>query len=177
MADENKFKGLARGPIDHAASAVINAIATEPMTMGSAVKLAVAGTGEILPRVALVDTDGDVTYGIVIGGDADGVYGDDGQDAASDINRAATAAGQAVVVCVRGRCVARVQADDDEGNGTAIAIGDALAAGVPDTGDTGLLVAVDKATNFICARALQAIDTTGDSDLIAVDLQREGLFT
>jgi hypothetical protein len=137
--------------------------------MGSAVVVAAAGSAELLPRVAenpgaAITED---VYGIVVGGDTDGVYGT-GAAASTDINRAASGAGEGVVVVTQGRCLARVEGT------AAIAVGDALGASAVGV---GLLELADDATQFIIARALQAIDAGVDNHIIAVDVQREGLNT
>ena len=154
----NLFPGLARGPIDDEASSVINTIANEAITMGDLVQLDVSGppTTEILPRIEVADGgQGLVAYGIAVGGDADGIYGAGGA-AADDTERAATAAGEAVVVVTQGRCLARV-------SGT-IAIGDELTqdatAGVLETAVAG---------DLVIAVALQA---SSGNDIAAVDVQR-----
>ncbi len=154
----NQFPGLARGPIDHEASSVINAIANEAITMGDLVQLDVSGppTTELLPRVEVADGgQGLVAYGIAVGGDADGIYGS-GAAAVDDTTRATLAAGEAVVVVTQGRCLARV-------SGT-ITIGDELTqdavAGVLELAAIG---------DIIIAVALQSTTT---ADIAAVDVQR-----
>lgn len=154
----NLFPGLARGPLDHEASSVINTITNEAITMGDLVQLDVSGppSNEILPRIEVADGgQGLVAYGIAVGGDADGIYGT-GAAAAADVNRAALAAGEAVVVVTQGRCPARV-------SGT-IAIGDELTqdatAGTLEKALTG---------DIVIAVALQA--STG-TDIAVVDVQR-----
>ena len=160
----NKFPGLARGPIDHNASSVINVIANEAITMGSAVALVTSvPTDELLPRVDETDATTDVTYGIAVGGDTDGIYGD-GTAASDDSTRAAASAGQGIVVVTQGRCLARVN-----GLATNIAVGDPLAASTV----AGVLVA-SVATSQTIARALQTSNAA--DDIIAVDVQREGIF-
>jgi len=170
----NQFPGLARGPIDHEASSVINVIAGEAITMGSAVKLKALSstTAEILPRVEEVDADVDSAYGIAIGGDADGIYGD-GLVALTDLNRASAAEGDAIVVLKQGRCLARVTGKNAAGIGTTVNVGDPLAAGLPDTDLVGLLV-VPVDNDFVVARALQKVES-GATDIIAIDFQREGI--
>ena len=196
----NKFPGLARGPIDHNASSVINAISNGVITMGSTVKLnTTIPPSEILPRVEeLTGTAGTggaksldpPTYGIVVGGDIDGIYGD-GTTATTDKNRAANA-GEAVVVVTQGRCLARVRGVANtnlstvDPVGQAIDIGDALVAseqGASAQGGAGptftgsVLVAIKATTSIakqtILARALQGV-TANTTDIIAVDVQREG---
>ncbi len=157
----NLYPGLARGPIDHQASSVINAIASEAMDMGAVVvQLAPAAT-ELLPRVENADAVTEIGYGIAVGGDADGVYGtgaDAAAGAAGDVNRAASAAGQAVVVCTQGRCLAKIS--------ETTTLGAALS---PST--DGTLILANTALHFIVARALQ-VGASGD--IIAIDVQREG---
>ena len=162
----NQFLGLARGPIDHDASSVINVIANGPITMGSAVALVTTiPSAEILPRVEETDNPTVVrTYGIAVGGDTDGIYGD-GSAASDDSTRATASAGQGVVVVTQGRCLARV----DGSTGVAIVIGSPLAASTT----VGVLEVADTNSTNIIARALQA--STGSADIIAIDVQREGV--
>ncbi len=165
----NFFQGLARGPIDHNASAVINSIANDAITMGSAVALKDLVTplisAELLPRVEETDNPTVVrAYGIVVGGDTDGIYGD-GSAATDDSTRAAASAGQGVVVVTQGRCLARV----DGATGAAIVVGSPLAASTI----AGVLEVADTNQTHIIARALQP--STGSADIIAVDVQREGV--
>ena len=158
----NQFPGLARGPIDHNASSVINAIANNVITMGSILKLTTSIVStEILPRVEEATASGAFSYGIAVGGDIDGIYGT-GAAASSDLNRAANA-GEGVVVVTQGRCLARV-------DGTA-----AITIGAPLTSSAtaGVLELADAVGNRIIARALQ--DVPSGTDIIAVDVQREGL--
>ncbi len=153
----NLYPGLARGPIDHEASSVINVIANEAITMGDLVQLVAAPTAELLPRAEVADSgQGDKSsYGIAIGGDADGIYGAGGA-ASDDTTRAATAAGEAVVVCTQGRCLARV-------SGT-IAIGDSLTQDA-----TAGVLELAAAGDSVIAKALQ---TSTGNDIAAVDVQR-----
>ncbi len=155
----NQFPGLARGPIDHEASSVINSIANEAITMGDLVQLDTSGapTSEILPRVEVADTGqgSDSSYGVVVGGDADGIYGS-GAAAVDDTTRAALAAGEAVVVVTQGRCLARV-------TGT-ITIGGSLT----QSATAGVLEPA-LAGDTVIAKALQ---TTTTADIAAVDIQR-----
>ena len=52
MANTNRFAGLARGPIDHKSSSVINQIANGAIDMGSVVAVTnTINSSEILPRV------------------------------------------------------------------------------------------------------------------------------
>ena len=168
----NSFPGLARGPIDHNASSVINSIANGSIQMGSAIVLSSSiPTAELLARVE-ESTSGaitDLNYGIVVGGDTDGIYGDGTANTGTDIsNVAAESAGQGVVVVTQGRCLARVDAS------TTINIGDGLGASTTP----GVLEKADGITQFIIARALQPVTSTPDTlNIIAVDVQRENLFS
>ena len=174
----NFFLGLARGPIDHNASSVINSIANGAITMGSPIKLSTTiPTAELLSRVEETTALNDVGYGIAVGGDTDGIYGD-GTAATTDLNRATASAGQGVVVVTQGRCLARVRTANAASAPTAIAIGDKLVAGLDGTGGlVGQLIPASAATETIIAIALQAVTSTDTNDIIAVDVQREGLFT
>lgn len=162
----NFYQGLARGPIDHQSSSVINVIANEAIGMGSAVKLnTTIPTDELLPRVDEVDTAGEVVYGIAVGGDADGIYSTTGAAPTDDTTRAATGAGEGVVVVTQGRCLARV----DGSTAGPILVGSKLAAT-----DTPGVLELAIATDEIIAIALQP--SAGLTDIIAVDVQREGIF-
>jgi len=161
----NQFLGLGRGPIDHNASSVINVVANAAITMGSAVLLdTTIDPGEILPRVeeSTAPAITDDIYGIAVGGDTDGIYGN-GAAATDDSTRATAGALQGVVVVTQGRCLARVDGT------TAVAVGAPLGASTV----AGVLELADDATQFIIARALQAVPS--GTDVIAVDVQREGL--
>lgn len=162
----NFYPGLARGPIDHASSSVINVVANEAIGMGSlVVLLSTIPAAELLPRVEEADASGEVGYGIAVGGDADGIYSTTGAAPTDDTTRATSAAGQGVVVVTQGRCLARV----DGNTAGPILVGSKLAA----TATAGVLeLAV--ATDEIIAVALQP--SAGATDIIAVDVQREGIF-
>ena len=169
----NQYPGLARGPIDHNASSVINSISDDAITMGSALILDTPiPTDELLPRVIESTATVDLPiYGIAVGGDTDGIYGD-GAAASDDSTRATASAGQGVVVVTQGRCLARVKGANQAGNQT-ISIGDPLVSSDDDAGT--LFRGTDADTDeFVIARALQPV-TSGDLDIIAVDVQREGV--
>ena len=174
----NKYLGLARGPIDHQSSSVINAISNDDITMGdSLIITAVIPETELLPRVETSPVlTNQVIYGIAVGGDTDGIYGD-GSPATDDSTRATAGAGQGVVVVTQGRCLARVagkiQDDTSSIADSVIVPGDAL---VPDPTIAGRLVKAPTAVDIpvhIIARALQDGDSGADN-IIAVDIQREG---
>ena len=84
------FVGLHRGPIDHEASSVINAVANGSIDMGGSVTLAATPATELLPRVEVADAQGELAYGIAVGGDVDGTYGD-GAASTDDTTRAVNA--------------------------------------------------------------------------------------
>ena len=164
MANANKYHGLARGPIDHAASSVINSISNGEITMGDVlITHSSLISGEVLPRVNHTTTSGaQEAYGIAVGGDADGIYGD-GSSASDDTTKATTGAGQGVVVVTQGRCLARVSGAIGD-----IDIGDKLATSVIQ----GVLV-LAIAGDYVIATALHGV-ANADTDMIAVDVQREG---
>ena len=165
MANTNRYQGLARGPIDHKSSSVINQIANGAIDMGSVVSVTTTiNSSETLPRVEQSAAQGiSFSYGIVVGGDADGIYGD-GSASTDDSTRAATGALQGVVVVTQGRCLARVSGD---GIGV-VSIGSPLT----QSGITGVLERAD-ALDFVIAFALNDV-AAGDTDMIAVDVQRTG---
>lgn len=168
MANTNRFHGLARGPIDHEASSVINSISDGTIDMGSVVILdttSLSTNNEILPRVEQGTSQGSALgYGVVVGGDVDGVYGD-GSAATDDVNRASNAAGQGVVVVTRGRCPARVT-----GSAGAIAIG----AKLTPSATAGVLELASASDNVI-AVALNSV-LGADTDIIAVEVNKEGVL-
>ena len=165
MANTNKFQGLARGPIDHQSSSVINLIADAALDMGSVVELVtLISASETLPRVNTTAVQGDRTYGVVVGGDTDGIYGD-GSASTDDSTRASTGAGQGVVVVTQGRCLARVSGDGS----SVVTVG----AELTQSATSGVLEFA-AATDHVIAVALNAVGA-GDIDMIAVDVQREGI--
>jgi hypothetical protein len=159
----NKFLGLARGAFPRDQVTVINAIAAAAIFNGDAVELSAPGTDELRPRVTPTTGITDDTYGIVVGGDADGVYSDDGTASSPD-NSAATAAGQTVEVCTQGRCLARV-----DGSGSPVTLGDELGSST-----TAGVLELAIATHRVIARALQP--SSAVNDIILVDVQREGIL-
>ncbi len=168
MANTNRFQGLARGPIDHKSSSVINQVANGAIDMGSSVEVTTTiNSAETLPRVEQVGAaqGSERVYGIAVGGDADGIYGD-GSASTDDSTRATTGALQGVVIVTQGRCLARVSGD----GASVVAIGDPLTqsatAGVLEFASTG---------DNVIAFALNDVGA-GDVDMIAVDVQREGVF-
>tara|TARA_R100001369_G_scaffold71481_1_gene99383 strand:- start:163 stop:642 length:480 start_codon:yes stop_codon:yes gene_type:complete len=157
----NLYPGLARGPIDHKSSSVINIIANEvDMEMGGCCKLAAAASAELLPRADKVDTAGQDAYGIIVGGDNDGIFGSGGASLADNTTKASRLVGDGIVVVTQGRCPAR--------------IGENCTLGAKLAGDgSGDLQLADASGDDIIATALQA-GTAGD--IIIVDVQREGAF-
>ncbi len=134
--------------------------------MGSAVVLVTTiPTTELLPRVEESDASGETAYGIAVGGDADGIYSTTGAIPTDDTTRATSGAGQGVVVVTQGRCLARV----DGSTAGPILVGSKLAP----TATAGVLeLAIS--TDQIVAIALQP--SAGATDIIAVDVQKEGIF-
>jgi len=149
------YPGLFDGAIDERAY-VINAIADEQITIGSPVILVAPGAGELLPRVEPIAVQGSRIYGVCVGGDLNGTYG-----GASEI---AAEAGDAVKICVNGRCKVRV-----DGVISAIAIGDPLTASGTD-GVAEEAVAAD----FTFATAQQP--STASTDFIACFVDQEGIL-
>jgi len=164
----NRFQGLARGPIDKQSSSVVNVISNAQIGMGDNVKLStVIPAAETLPRVEINDTVTTEGYGIAVGGDADGIYGDGSAPAPNDETFLATlGAGEGVAVVTQGRCLARVIGQDSAGSGAAILIGDKLTLGT-----TNGVLAKALITDDVIAIALKTI-LSGDLDIIAVDVQR-----
>ncbi len=157
----NLYPGLARGPVDHKASSLINIIANETdMEMGGVVKLAAPPATEILPRADKSDTAGELGYGIIVGGDNDGIYGDGGASPADNTTKASLLVGDSIVVCTQGRCPARLAEN--------CSLGAKLAPNA-----TGDLQLADLAGDEILCEALQAGSA---GDIILVDVQREGAF-
>jgi len=169
MANVNRYPGLHRGPIDHKSSSVINQISNGSIDMGSAVMLETTILpGELLPRVSQSSVTGDPkVYGIAVGGDVDGIYGN-GFTSVDDSTRATNAAGQGVVIVTQGRCPARVSG---LGAGGAVSIGDKLM----QSSTTGVLEKPTMAGQQIIATALNDVANNA-ADIIAVDVQREGVF-
>jgi len=177
LANTNHFLGLARGPIDHNASAVINSISDDAIQMGSSVILkdlvTPLLTSELLPRVtSSTVADSEKGYGIAVGGDIDGIYGD-----GSNGTFATEGAGEGVVIVTQGRCLARVNGRRNS-SGTeedaAIAVGDKLTLSNEVAGVLFLSNDSSDVDEWVIATALQPV-VAGDLDIIAVDVQREGV--
>lgn len=157
----NKYSGLFRGPIDHDASSVINAVAADFIITGESVELSTTTPppSELLPRVE--SHGGTGFYGVAVGGDLDGIYAF--SDSSQPDNEAAVA-GQAVVVVTQGRCLALVEAPV-----TNIVPGSPLT--IAGSGKT--LELADDSGELVVARALQSLTTAEGVSLIAIDVQRE----
>ncbi len=161
MVSVNRFSGLARGPIDHKSSSVINQISNGIIDMGGVVVLSsTIDPSETLPRVEETTASNVNVYGIAVGGDIDGVYGN-GTTSVDDSTRATNAAGQGVVVVTQGRCLAKVT-----GNGGPVIIGTLLTT----SGVLGTLK-IAAPDDHVIAIALNDVATI-DIDMIAVDVQR-----
>lgn len=171
MVSTNRFPGLARGPLDHKASSVINQISNNAIDMGSTVELVTAiVASEILPRVSEFGTgaQGVSPYGIAVGGDVDGIYGD-GSAASDDSTRATSGAGQGVVVVTRGRCLARVRGSQGGTNANIV-----VKAKLTQSNVAGLLEEAVSGDNVI-AILLQPV-ASADLDMVAVDVGAQGVL-
>jgi len=137
----NRYVGLENGALAH--SAIENMISDGVIEMGAPVRLVTSvRSDEIQPRVVTSTGATDIIYGIAVGGEADGVYGD-GSAATSDLTRATTGAGQSVRIITRGRAPAKVF------TGTVITVGSKLvSAGLADGAFTKLPGAT---TRFVAA--------------------------
>ena len=192
----NENSGLAQGSIDHDASSVINSICADNcLVIGNVVKLAdltVSGlegitggnlifqeNGEsgdmiyteedpnlLLPGVKATDSLGEDAYGIVVGGDFDGVYGEGLQSIVNNFSAGVIVAflRDGVRVCTQGRCLALADGSGSTGQGL-ISIGDELTSS-----GSGLVKAPTTIGTPIIAKALQAASTV--NSIIAVDVQR-----
>jgi len=167
----NNYLVLSQGPINNESSSIINAVCGDSsLLIGDVVRLLPLGTGEgftqsddILPRVGIPDSLGTTSYGIVVGGDFEGVYSDGVLNL--DSNNLALGAvtsffGDGVRICTQGRCLAL--ANNLTGS---ISIGDKLTSST-----SGLVKAFGG--DEIIATALQS--TSDVNNIIAVDIQREG---
>ena len=150
----DKYAGLFDGAIDERAY-VINAIADEQVTIGSPVTVVTPATGELLPRVEPIDSITAYIHGVCVGGDSNGTYGGTSEIAGE--------AGDAVKVCINGRCKVRV-----DGSGTPIIIGTQLGA----SGTDGVAV-LAVSTTPVFGRALQP--STVATDFIAMSVDQEGV--
>lgn len=172
----NKYSGLSQGPLEVQSSSVINAVCGDSsLLIGDVVKILPVGSGvgftqltDILPRVGRVDTDEDNAYGVIVGGDLEGIY----NDITTDIIPGSVVSffGGGVRVCTQGRCVARIFPENNNIN-----IGDALTI---NTTNSSLQSITDTGERII-ARALQFLpqnDIVEDVTFAAVDIQREGFF-
>jgi len=167
----NEYLGLAQGPIDEKGTSIINAVCGDAnLVIGEAVRILPKGVGtsftqagDLLPRVGKADFGTEI-YGIVVGGDFEGVYSDGVINLDSNnlaLETIAAFFGEGVRVCVQGRCLA-------------------LATGPIEVDETLTLTAVsgNLTTGFegsdIIAVPLQS--TTKANSIIAVDVQREGII-
>lgn len=161
----NQFPGLARGPIDHEASSLINVTAKGKIDMGSAVFLVdeTIPSSAIFPRVeqSIISSGSNQVYGIAVGGDTDGIYGDGSASADEDDRFVAAQDGESVVVCTQGRCLAKINSPTGAGIG-----GDLIAHS-----DGTLRAAITG--SFIIAKSLFTTASNAE-DMILVDIQRIG---
>ena len=159
----DNYAGLFEGAAESAAS-VINAIADEAIEIGAPVIVVAAATGEVNPRVEPTADGTLFISGVVVGGDANGIWVDG--TLANDGN-AADAAGESVKVCTNGRCKVRVDGSTG-GVNSNIAIGDPLSAGIDEVAQRAV------ASDYVFARALQA--TIGVQDAILCEVTLEGIL-
>jgi len=169
----NNYLLLSQGAINEKeSSSIINAICGDSsLKIGDTVRLLPLGTGEgftqaddLLPRVGLVNENevGSSSYGIVVGGDFEGVYSADPNADILSVGLVASFFGDGVRICTQGKCLAFA-----DGTITGIInIGDGLTST-----DSGLVPALG--THRVIARALQS--TSIANSIIAVDVQREGI--
>lgn len=167
----NQYPGLAQGPIDHNASSIVNLICGDSqLLVGEVVRILPDGTGEgftppdeLLPRVGIVQDENDPIFGVIVGGDFDGIYRDGEITIGLESGIIAAFLGDGVRVCLQGRCLAIA-----DGSLGTFQIGDALSA------SNGVMkIAIP--TDNVIAKALQSSST--DNNIIAVDVQREGVFS
>ncbi len=159
----DKYQGLFDGAADSAAS-VINAIADEAIVIGAPVVAVAPPTGEINPRVEPTTEDDLFIAGVVVGGDANGIWVD---GTTANDGEAASAAGESVKVCTTGRCKVRVDGSTGGANSN-IAIGDPLSAGIDEIAQRAV------ASDFVFARALQT--STASTDAILCEVTLEGIL-
>lgn len=171
----NKYFDLATGPLDVEASSIINGIAAQDgMSLGEVVGLAPIGggitqtpVGSLLPRFERTVASEDPGFGVIVGGDLDGVYANGSvpvNSAGFPLESIVANRGDGIRVCIQGRCLAQV---DGLTTGNIVP-GDNLSA------DKGIYVKQSSTGTATKAIALQS--TTVDNSIIAVDIQREGGF-
>lgn len=158
----------ALGIFDGAAGAealVVNYIADEAIEIGAPVIPVAAGTGEIYPRVEPT-TDGTLAIvGVVVGGDNNGIWVD---GTTANDGEAASAAGESVKVCTKGRCKVRVDGSTGGANSN-IAIGDPLSCSGNDE-----VAQRAVSGDFVFGRALQT--STAFTDAILCEVTLEGIL-
>jgi len=159
----DKFTGLYDGAFPE--SLVISQIADEAIKIGSPVIAVAAATGEIEPRVEPTDDGTLFIRGVCIGGQNNGIWVD---GTTTNDGNAASAAGEAVKVCTRGRCKVRVDGSTGGANSN-IAIGDPLSASGTDA-----IAQRAVASDFVFGRALQT--STAYTDAILCEVTLEGIL-
>ena len=176
----NEFQGLAQGAVNITASSILNVINGDQLLFtGDVVKnLSETLPNLLLPRVGVVSFSGESGYGVVIGGNQKGVYGDGNNPStiseAQEIGILAAVENDAVRMCTQGTCLARVI----NRTMTELQIGTPLTPDRDETIDT--LGAFKEATTGdpILARLLQRVPAATPTDnelrVVAVDVQREG---
>jgi len=159
----DKYAGLFDGAAD-ASAMVINQIADEAIIIGAPVIPVAAATGEVNPRVEPTADGTLFIAGVVVGGDANGIFVD---GTTTNDGNAAAAAGEAVKVCTHGRCKVRVDGSTGGANSN-IAIGDPLSASIDEVAQRAV------ASDFVFARALQT--STAVQDAILCEVTLEGIL-
>jgi hypothetical protein len=159
----DKYTGLYDGAADSAAL-VINAIADEAIEIGSPLITVAAATGELSPRVEPTADGTLFIAGVCVGGDNNGIWVD---GTTANDGSAASAAGESVKVCTRGRCKVRVDGSTGGANSN-IAIGDPLSASIDGVAQRAV------ASDFVFARALQV--STAVQDAILCEVTLEGIL-
>lgn len=157
----NNYLVLSQGSIDHEASSIINAVCGDSsLLIGDAVRLLPVGTGEgftqsddLLPRVGRVNSNGAASFGIIVGGDFEGVY-----DSELTTERIAAFFEDGVRVCTQGRCLALAN-----GSSSTIGIGDKLISST-----TGALLKSTMGNPIATSLGISDLN-----NIIAVDVQRE----
>ena len=166
----NRYLGLSRGALDPSACNIINALSVGIIDMGSGVTLLPTTDGTIRVREGTPNPKTNHCFGIAIGGDVDGVYGDGG-NSIDDSIRATNAAGQGVQVLTQGRCLAKV-------NGLGIGLGTPVGGSLVLLANPGGILShlpIPTLGALIIARALAPV-AEFDTDMIPVDIQREDIL-
>ncbi len=182
---DNSFFGLWQGTVDNNASSVINAIADDVLLLvGDVVgldKFPILDTTDLLlpPVEVIISSPSEITvYGVVVSGDADGIYGKGQEPKFETPNEFGTLAGlrgDTLRVCTQGRCLARVFNE-----GAQMNVNDPLSgAGFASKSISGVFVLATSGLE-VQARLLQPVPAgsvpSPTTRIVAVDVQREGIL-